>query len=210
MACRYTTANDHDAQQGRTDQGAEFVTRIRDISREHDHDTDAWVTLTGTYGAFVLVSQVEGTAEWIEAQQQLATSPAYRDLLEAASTCIAQPAHGTSEEIVGSAGDHDGPVAVSTVTRVTLLGGHLSDAMGWGMEVLDLVHEVSGLSCAFTRTTAGAIHDIGFVLRARSGEELDQADKKLTADPRYTNLVDRVGPSCVPGSARRSVLLQLP
>lgn len=195
---------------GKTDQGAEFVTTIRDISREHGHDTDAWVALTGTYGAFVLVAQLEGTAEWIESQQQLATSPGYADLLEAASSCIAQPAHGTSEEIVGSAGDLDGPAAVSTVTRVTLLGGHLSDAMGWGMEVLDLVHEVSGLSCAFTRTTAGAIHDIGFVLRARSGEALDQADKKLAADPRYTNLVDRVGPSCVPGSARRTMLLQLP
>lgn len=69
-----TTGGCYAAKPGQADLGAEFVTRIRDVSREHGHDSGAWVTLTGTYGAFHVISQVEGTAEWIDSQQELAAS----------------------------------------------------------------------------------------------------------------------------------------
>jgi hypothetical protein len=113
-------------------------------------------------------------------------------------------------QVLGAAGDQGAPAPIVTLTQSTVAAGHLGDAMGWSLEVLEDVHKVTGMSGLFTNLMAGSFFDVTWIFSAETGADLDSANAKLQADTGYVGPLDKAGGLFVEGSATRVTLVQMP
>ncbi len=171
----------------------------------------AWVFSAGApIGSFGISTRVEGNAQLMEFQQKLNASKAYQTKAAKMGDILASPAATSLSQIIGFAGEQGEPAPVVTLTQSTIVGGHLGEAMGWSMEVLEYVHSVTGMSGLLTSLSAGSFFDVMWIFAAQTGAELDDANAKLMSDKGYIGLIDKAGGLFVPGAATRVTLMQLP
>jgi hypothetical protein len=171
----------------------------------------AWVVSSGApIGSFGISTRVEGNAQLMDFQQKLAASKAYQTQAVKAGDVLFTPATTSLSQIVGFAGEQGEPAPVVNLTQSTIVGGHLGEALGWSMEVLEYVHSVTGMRGLLTSLSAGGFFDVMWIFSAQTGAELDDANAKLMADKGYIGLIDKAGGLFVPGAATRVTLMQMP
>lgn len=171
----------------------------------------AWAISAGApIGSFGISTRVEGNAQLMEFQLKLNASKSYQTQAAQVGDILAMPATTSFSQIVGFAGEQGPPAPVVTLTQSTIQSGHLGQAMGWSMEILEYVHSVTGRSGLLTSLSAGSFFDVMWIFSAQSGAELDDANAKLRADHGYIGLIDKSEGLFVPGSATRITLMQMP
>ncbi len=200
------------ANPGRGGELASLVPQLRDaVAAACGTTANAWAMSSGQpIGTFGISTRVEGTEQLLGFQQKLGASEDYQALASQSAGLLTAPAETNLVQILGAAGDQGEPAPIVTLTQSTIMNGHLADAMGWGMEVLEYVNNVTGMSGLFTNSAAGNFFDVSWIFSAQSGAELDSANQSLQADPGYIALVDKAGGFFVQGSAQRSTLVQMP
>ncbi len=171
----------------------------------------AWVVSSGApIGSFGISTRVEGNAQLMEFQQKMNASKTYQAKAAKVGDVLAAPATTSFSQIVGFAGDQGEPAPVVNLTQSTIMGGHMGEAIGWSMEVLEYVQSVTGMSGLLTSLSAGGFFDVMWIFSAQTGTELDDANTKLLTDPGYIGLIDKAGGLFVPGAATRVTLMQMP
>ena len=120
------------------------------------------------------------------------------------------PAETSLSQIIGAVGEQGDPAPVVTITQATVVGGHVAEAVGWGMQVLEHLHKVTGLSGLVTNLFAGSFFDVMWIVGAQSVADADAANDKIQNDPDYIRLIDQGGGLFVPGSGQRIMLMQMP
>jgi hypothetical protein len=200
------------ANPGRGGELASLVPQLRDaVSAASGNPANAWAMSSGQpIGTFGVSMRVEGNEQLLDLQQKMGASEDYQALASQFLGLLAGPAETNLVQIVGAAGDQGEPAPIVTVTQSTIVNGHLGDAMGWGMEVLEYVNNVTGMSGLFVNSAAGNFFDVSWIFSAQSGAELDSANQSIQADPGYIALIDKAGGFFVQGSAQRSTLVQMP
>ncbi len=171
----------------------------------------AWAVSAGApIGSFGISTRVEGSQQLIDFQQKLSASKDYQAVSGKSGHLLAAPAETSLSQILGVAGEQGVPAPIVTLTQSTVASGHVGDAMGWGLEVLEYVHKVTGMSGLFTNLTAGSFFDVTWIFSAQTGADLDSANAKLQADTGYVGLLDKAGGMFVEGSASWVTLVQMP
>lgn len=190
---------------------APIVAEARDVAIAEGADATAWIASTGApIGAFGISARVESMAELTEVQQKFAKSAAYAKVTTKLSGLLAGPSETYLNQVVAAVGDAGKPNPFVTVTRTTIMNGHLGDALGWSSEILEYVNKVTGLSGMLTTAAAGNFFEVSWIFSAASAADGDTANDKLMADPGYIPMIDKGGSFFVPGSAQRSSMMQLP
>ncbi len=199
------------AKPGTSSKLAPLVGATRDVISASGGDATAWVASTGMpVGSFGISVRVEGLAQLTELQQKFAASADYVEATSKMTDLLAGPAETFFNQVVGAAGDQGAPSPFVTITRSTIMNGHLGAALGWGMEILEYVHKVTGLSGVFATAAAGNFFEVSWIFGAGSAAEGDAANDKLMAESEYIAKIDKGGSFFVPGSAQRSTIMQLP
>jgi hypothetical protein len=143
-------------------------------------------------------------------QMKLASNADYHKMAAEAADLWAGPIETRLNQIVAATGVPGNPLPVITVTRATIAGGHLGDALAWSNEVLEHVTSVTGLAGVLTTSAAGNFFEVNWIFGAESGAASDAANDALLADPGYIGLIDRGGNLFIDGSSGRVLLVQLP
>lgn len=200
------------AKPGRGGEVAPLVQAARDeISKATGHTAYGWAASSGApIGAFGISTRVESNVQLVEFQQKLAASADYQKAARKLGKQLHGPAETYMNQVIGAAGEQGAPTPFVTVTQSTIVNGHLGDAMGWGLEVMEYVHRATGLSGVFTSAAAGNFFGVSWIFSANDAAELDSANLALQADLGYISLIDKAGGFFVAGSATRSTLMQMP
>ena len=200
--------------QAKPGRGGELGTQLpqlRDaVVEATGHAAHAWAMSSGApIGTFGISTRVEGHAQLMEFQQKMAASESYQAQAAKLADVLAAPATTSLSQIVGVAGEQGKPAPVVTITQSTMVVGHVAEAMAWGMEILEYVHSVTGMSGLFTSVTSGSFFDVMWLIGAETGAELDSANASLMADSGYVGMIDKAAGFFVPGSANRVTLMQM-
>lgn len=200
------------AKPGRGGELASMLPKLRDtVADTIGNPGYAWAVSSGApIGAFALSTRVEGNQQLLEFQQKLGASDSYQKMAVKFADVLAAPSDTYLNQVVGAAGEQGEPAPIVVVTQSTIAGGHLSDAVNWGVEILDYTHSVTGLSGVFTTAVAGSFFDVTWIAGAESGEELDAANARLMKDTGYMSMIDKAGGFFVPGAAQRVTMVQMP
>lgn len=199
------------AKPGQSSEVAPLVAATRDAIAASGGDATAWIATTGQpVGMFGISMRVDGLAQLTEVQLKLLASADYIEATSKMSDRLACPTETFFDQVIGVAGEAGGPSPFVTTTRSTIMNGHLGEALGWSMEILDYAHKVTGLNGFLTTAAAGSFFDVSWVFSAGSAAAGDAANDKLMAESDYVAMIDKGGSFFIPGSAQRTSIMQLP
>lgn len=165
------------------------------------HEISVWQTL---YGAPATVlgwtMTLDSHQEMGVAREKLLADNDYVETITAAAHLFEGPTEDVLAQVVGTAGDggHRGDYASIVSAQCAL--GRISDAMAFGVEMMDHVAGVTGRDGLFTRSMYGPWAQIAWFSLASSLEEVDAAEAALSADPEYLTKVDSSAGLFTPGS----------
>ena len=157
-------------------------------------DLAAWqVTFGAPAGTFSWTTTVESHAELGEATEKLAVDVGYLDSVQEAGELFAGPPEDSLIEIVATVGEggHQGKVADVITARCA--PGKISEAMTWGVEMMEYVGNVTGLDGLFTRSLYGPWAAVGWITLAETFEEIDAGTAALNAATDYVPKIDAAG-----------------
>ena len=170
----------------------------------------AWVASSGPpIGSYGISTRVDGHEQLLDFQQKMAGSESYHAEAAKLADVLATPSTTSLSQIVAMAGDQGEPAPIVRLTQATVEIGHVGDAMAWGQEMLEHVHNTTGMSGLFTNLASGSPFDIMWIFSANSGAELDAANAAMQADTGYIGLIDKAADFIVPSSAMRATLAQM-
>ena len=200
------------AKPGRGGELGAHMPKIRDsVAEATGNPAYAWAASSGPpIGSYGISTRVEGHEQLLESQQKLAASEKYQAEAAKLADVLAAPSATSLSQIVAMAGEQGEPAPIVRLTQATMEIGHLGDAMAWGQEMLEHVHNATGLSGLFTNLASGSPFDVMWIFSAHSGAELDTANAALQADTGYVGLIEKAANFVVPGSAARATLVQMP
>ena len=78
----------------------------------------------------------------------------------------------------------------SSLATARCADGKVSDAMAWGVDILNHVHNVTGHDGSFSRALYGPWASVGWISLAGSLDEIDTANAKIGADPTYIEKIE--------------------
>ncbi|NNE94921.1 MAG: hypothetical protein HKN24_02735 [Acidimicrobiales bacterium] len=190
--------------------GARMIPLRDAITEATGNQAYAWAASSGPpIGAFGISTRATGHEHLIELQQKMGASESYHAEAAKLADVLAMPSTTSLSQIVAMAGEQGEPAPVVRLTQATVQIGHVGDAMNWGQEMLQHVHNTTGLSGLFTNLASGSPFDVMWIFSANTGAELDAANAALQADTGYIGLIDKAASFIVPGSAARATLVQM-
>jgi len=200
------------ARPGKGAAAAAKVAEIRDVVKAETGQIGwAWVAVAGTpVGGYLLSTRVEGMAALIELQMKLAQSEAYKSAAAGGADLWTGPAETNLGQVVATTGEIGDPKPVLSVTRATIAGGHMAEALAHAGKVLEHVTKVTGLSGMLATYVAGNPFEVTWIFGVESGAAADEATRALQADADYVALMDQGGGLYVDGTLQRAMLMQLP
>jgi hypothetical protein len=158
----------------------------------------------GVYGApitsFGWTTTVDSYVEMGLAREKLMADSSYVETVEAAGHLFTDAPEDVIADIVATAGTggHQGDYA--SIVMAQCAAGHIGDAMGWGVEIMNHVATVTGGDNLFSRSMHGPWASVAWFSLAASLEEVDAATAAINADPDYLAKVDAGGSLFLPGS----------
>ncbi|MFW2380172.1 MAG: hypothetical protein ACN4GZ_00325 [Acidimicrobiales bacterium] len=190
--------------------GAQMLPLRNAVAEATGSPAYAWVASSGgPIGSYGISTRVEGHEQLIGLQQKMGASEAYHAEAAKLADVLAQPSATSLSQIVGMAGEQGEPAAIVRLTQATIQIGHMGDAMTWAHEVLEHVHNTTGMNGLLTNLASGNPFDLMWIFSANSGAEVDAANAALQADTGYVGLIDKAAGFIVPGSATRATLVQM-
>lgn len=155
-------------------------------------------------GSVTYALRVDGLAGVSALNAKLVADEGYLAKAEAGRQYLAGPREDTLTEIIhGQLGDDPPPVgSVATITQAVIGSGY-ADAIGWGVEVAQLVESVTGMPVMFGSSMFGTFGSVGWIGVAADAAAADTANATLLANADYINKVSAANDLFVPGSGHR-------
>jgi hypothetical protein len=153
-------------------------------------------------------ARVDSHAAMGVAQEKLLKDKGYQKLIADASRLFVGPAEDVMMEFVSASGDGKVQQFASLVSA-QCAPGRISDAMGWGVDIMNHVAKVTGRNAAMVRGLYGPWATIGWITSADSLEDVDSANAAIAADAKYIQRIDEGGPLFVASSARQWLIRRL-
>jgi hypothetical protein len=155
---------------------------------------------------------------WVESQAALsagfaalAEDEGYFKLLADGAEFLSTPAEDFLRQAL-----HGGPAdappavgAVATVTTAVVAGGKYDQGVTWGVEMAQLVEEVTKLPTLFLLDSYGTFGQVTWLSGAPDLATADAAGEAINANDKYMTRLGDVGDLFVPASGRRSMVTRI-
>jgi hypothetical protein len=160
----------------------------------------------GPLGAMVYAAHVEGLADLNSMGTALMEDPAYHAKLAAGAHLAAGPAmDDLARPIHGELGEPPPVGSIATVTRAVIANGKYMEAVGWGVEMAQLVEKLSGAPTSFLMSGYGTFGTVIWISVVADGAAADAAAAAVENDADYIGRLAAVGDLFIPGSGHRSM-----
>lgn len=189
-----------------------YATEMREyVSDKLGQDVGLWAAVFGApRGAMSYTARVEGIAGVQAMNAKLVGDADYMSKLAAgvahgggpAQDNLLQPLHGE----VGEAA----PVgSVATVTTAVVANGAYAEAVGWGIEMAQLVESLAGTPMIFGMSAFGTFGQVTWISVAADAAAADAAGEAVNSNADYMARLSAIGDLFVPGSGHRSLAIRV-
>jgi len=155
---------------------------------------------------------------WVASQDALNTGFArlvdddgYYAMVDKGQEFMVEPPYDLLRQAVhGEPGDTPPPAgAVTTVTTAVVGNGQYVEATAWGIEMAELVQEISGLPTMFLIDSYGTFGRVTWLSGAPDLATADAAGEAINANSDYLKRLSDVGDLFVPGSGERRMVTRI-
>ncbi len=182
------------------------------VDAHSDHSVSLWRSDFGRpVGTVIWSAWVESHDDLAKGFATLATDDGYHTLIEKGQEFVTDPPSDFLREAVhGGPADAAPPIgAVTTVTTAVIGNGRYSDAIGWGIEMAQLVEQVSGAPTMFLVDSYGTFGQVTWLSGAADMAAADKAGQAINADAEYMKRLGDAGDLFVPASGDRGLVTRI-
>ena len=156
-------------------------------------------------GTVVFSARTEGLADLAAVNATLMADQAYLDRLEGGAEFRGAPGSDSlGRPLNGELGDDDPPVgAVAVYTSAIAAGGHMTDAVAWGIEVAEHAAVVGGVQVLVMAPSFGEFGQLGWLSVAADAAAAQASLEAVAADEGYIKMINDAGDLFVPGTGHR-------
>ncbi|HLM63416.1 MAG TPA: hypothetical protein VK306_03885 [Acidimicrobiales bacterium] len=175
-----------------------FVRAVTEkVQQETGLDIQAWAsTMSPEQGTTVWAAFVEDLEHLEEANDKLATSDSYIDLVEGGARLFAGPVSDGLAQVVSGQPEPSAPrPQYVTTARARAANGQLSAALANGVEIAEAATRITGAPTMFLVDATGAYGGCRWTTGFADIGALERAESALMADESWVALIDRAGPS---------------
>jgi hypothetical protein len=175
-----------------------FVSAVTErVRQETGLDLHAWAsTMSPGVGTTVWETFVEDLEHLEEANDKLAMSDGYIDLVESGSKLFVGPPSDGLAQVVAGSPDPSAPLPnYVTSARATAANGQLGAALTHGAEIAEAATRITGVPTMFLVDATGAFGGCRWTSGFADIGELERAESALLADESWLALIDRAGSS---------------
>lgn len=101
------------------------------------------------------------------------------------------------------------PKPIMSVVSAVAVPGKAAEVMAFGLEMQQVLASTTGHPAAFVVGISGAFGGTRFAVGSESMAALGEANEKLQADARFTQLMQKAGELFVPGSGQSVILRKI-
>ena len=169
-------------------------------------ETALWAGVSGApRGTHVFSAFYQNMAEFATATDALMADEQYLEgVTEARQHLVGPPEDRHIDVIHTSGGEYrrPGPGGIVQLTTATSALGKAAAAIGWGVQIAELVSEVTGEPVLFGRSLAGPFGELAWIGVSSDAGAWDSAQEAIMKDPRYLASIDEGTPNFEGGSGR--------
>jgi hypothetical protein len=182
------------------------------VNAHSDHTLSLWRAEFGyPVGTVAWSTWADSLAALNQGFSRLPDDDGYHDLVDAGSELIAEPPHDQLRRAVaGEPGSTPPPMGAATsVTTAVVANGKYAEATVWGVEMAELVQQISGLSTMFLMDAYGTFGQVTWLSGAPDLAAADAANDAVQADAEYTKRLADVGDLFIPGSGQQRLVTRI-
>ena len=182
------------------------------VNAHSDHNVALWRSDFG-----YPVGTVAWSA-WVPSQDSLNTGFArladddgYYDMVDKGQEFMTDPPNDLFRQVVHGepGGTPPAPGSVTTVTTAVVGNGQYVEATAWGIEMAELVEQVTSLPTMFLLDSYGTFGQVTWLSGAPDLATSDAAGEAINANPDYLKRLSDVGDMFVPGSGMRRMVTRI-
>jgi hypothetical protein len=181
----------------------------RYVSHQTDMPGSLWEARAGAaVGTMSFTAFVASHAELHAAVERLQADPEYHDMAAAGQEHLVGRPENSLIEVVHTAGaDYKRAElgSLASVISAEISVGRYSRAFGWGIEMAELVTEITGQPTIFARNVAGSFGGVSWIGASPDVATFDALEERLNKDPRYLAKLDEIAGLFVEGSGNRVI-----
>jgi hypothetical protein len=189
-----------------------YATEMRSyVSEQLGQEIALWsVSFGAPRGTMTYTARVDGLAGVQAMNAKLLGNAEYMSKLETGATLGGGAANDSlMQPIHGEMGDHPPVGSVATVTTAVIANGAYGEAIGWGVEMAQLVERIAGTPTVFGMSAFGTFGQVTWINVSADAAAADTSGNTVNADPDYMGRLSAVGDLFVPGSGHRSLAMRV-
>ena len=176
------------------------------VTEKTGKETALWAGLSGIApGTHIFSAFYQNMADFATATETLIADEQYLDGVTEARQHLVGPPEDRHVEIIHTAGGEyrrPGLGGVVQLTTATPALGRLTAAIGWGVQITELVSEIIGEPVFFGHSLAGPFGELAWIGASVNASAWDRTQEALNKDPRYLASLDEGTPNFEGGSGR--------
>ncbi len=189
-----------------------FATEMRAyVSDKLGQEIALWsVGFGAPRGALTYTARVDGLAGVHAMNATLMGDADYLAKLAMGAAMGGGPAEDSlMQPLYGEMGDPPPVGSVATVTTAVIGNGAYADAIGWGVEMAQLVESISGTPMIFGMSAFGTFGQVVWISVAADAAAADAAGNAVNSNADYMGRLSAIADLFVPASGHRSVASRL-
>ena len=161
-------------------------------------------------GSMTYTARVEGLAGVHAMNATLMGDADYMAKLATGVTMGGGPAEDSlMQPLHGEMGDPPPVGSVATVTTAIVGNGAYADAIGWGIEMAQLVESIAGTPTIFGMSAFGTFGQVAWINVSADAAAADAAGQAVNAHADYMGRLSAIGDLFVPASGHRSLAVRV-
>ena len=186
----------------------DVVTYVGEVTEKVRQETglsvDAWSsTFSPDLGTVVWAVFAEDLATLEQANDKLAVSDSFIDLVDRGAQLFAGPVSDSLAQVVAGEIDPAAPTPqYVSVARAVAANGQLRAAFAAGVEIAQAATQITGVPGLFVVDATGPYGGCAWTSGFADIGALQQAEAALNADEGWLELIDRVGPAYQQGATQ--------
>ena len=161
-------------------------------------------------GSMTFTARVDGLAGVHAMNATLLSDADYMAKLATGATMGGGPAEDSlMQPLHGEMGDPPPVGSVATVTTAIVGNGAYADAIGWGIEMAQLVETITGTPTIFGMSAFGTFGQVAWINVSADAAAADAAGQAVNAHADYMGRLGAIGDLFVPASGHRSLAVRV-
>lgn len=189
-----------------------YATEMRSFASEQlGQEIALWSVAFGApRGTMTYTARVDGLAGVQAMNAQLLGNAEYMSKLATGATLGGGAANDNlMQPIHGDLGDHPPVGSVATVTTAVIANGAYAEAIGWGVEMAQLVENIAGTPTVFGMSAFGTFGQVTWINVSADAAAADASGNAVNSNADYMGRLSAVGDLFVPGSGHRSLAMRI-